>query len=201
MLYYMLMEKYMSKVKRIQWFDSAIGRYHKYDGDTNELLSTKMNEEPYADIEVVKLQPLTAEKAAEMEGKRRKKVNYLSNKELMAEFKKSKEQNRMTDRFAHMMQLLVYRISKKGNFASYTYLDDMRSYAILMLMNTWHKFDPEKSENCFAYYTTCITNSYVQVLNQEKRQRMIRDELMVKNGLTPSYSYQNEHASSNNDDY
>lgn len=187
----------MAKVNRIQWFDNALDRWHKYDAETNELLSTKMTEGPYADIEIVKLQPLTAIKAAEMEGKRRKKVNYLSNKELLSEYAKSREQDKMTDKFAHMLQLLVYRISKKGNFVNYTYLDDMRSYAIMMLMNTWKRFDPESSQNPFAYYTTCISNSFIQILNQEKRQRTIRDEIMVKNGLTPSFAYQEEHAAEN----
>ena len=187
----------MAKVKRIQWLDNALGRYHKYDANTNELLSTKITDGPYTDIEIVKLQPLTAAKAAEMEGKRRKKVNYLSNKELILEFNKSIAQDKMTDKFAHMLQLLVYRISKKGNFASYTYIDDMCSYAILMLMNTWKKYNPEKSDNPFAYYTQCVSNSFIQVLNQEKRQRTIRDEMMVKNGLTPSFAYQEEHAAEN----
>jgi len=190
----------MSKQTRIQWLDKSVDRYHKYDAETGELLSTKMTEGPYSDIEIVKQQPLTAEKEQEMAGKRRKRVNYLSNKELLIEFKKSKEQGQMTDKFAHMLQLLVYRISKKGNFVNYTYLDDMRSYAIVMLMNTWDRFDPEKSDkpNPFAYYTTCIQNSYIQILNQEKRQRTIRDELMVKQGLTPSFSYQDEHKSTQN---
>ena len=187
----------MTKIKRIQWFDAALDRWHKYDSETNELLNTKMTEGPYSGIDIVKQQPLTAEKAKEMEGKRRKKVNYLANKELLLEFRKSKEQGKMTDKLAHMLQLLVYRISRKGNFANYTYIDDMRSYAMLMLMTTWHKFDPEKSDNPFAYYTTCIGNSYVQILNQEKRQRTIRDQIMVKNGLTPSFAYQEEHAAEN----
>ena len=187
----------MAKVSRIQWLDSALDRYHKYDAETGELLSTKMTEGPYSEIEIVKLQPLTAAKAKEMEGKRRKKVNYLSNKELLSEFAKSKEQGRMTDKFAHMLQLLTYRISKKGNFANYTYIEDMRSYAIVMLMNTWDRFDDKKSKNPFAYYTTCISNSFIQVLNQEKRQRVIRDQIMVKNGLTPSFAYQEENAAEN----
>jgi len=188
----------MSTTKtRIQWLDTALDRYHKYDADTNELLSTKMTDGPYNGIEIVKQQPLTTEKAKEMEGKRRKKVNYLSNKELLLEFAKSKEQGQMTDKFAHMLQLLVYRISRKGNFVNYSYISDMRSFAMLMLVNTWDRFDPEKSQNPFAYYTQCTTNSMIQILNQEKRQRTIRDEIMVKNGLTPSFTYQEEHAAAN----
>ena len=42
---------------------------------------------------------------------------------------------------------------------------------------------------------TSIKNSFIQFLNQEKKQRNVRDELLVKNGLTPSLTYQMEHQS------
>lgn len=187
----------MAKVKRIQWLDKALDRYHKYDAETNQLLSTKMTEGPYIDVEIVKKQPVPPPIEGITPTKTRKKVNYLSNKELLLEFNKSVEVGRMTDRLAHMLQLLTHRISKKGNFSNYTYIEDMRSYALVMLMTTWDRFKPERSENPFSYYTTCITHSFVQYLNQEKRQRNIRDQIMIKNGMNPSHTYTEEHSSSN----
>jgi len=187
------------KVSRIQWHDKSLDRYHKYDGETGELLSTKMTEGPYASIEIVKQQPVSKKQEEEMQGKRRKKINYLSNKEILIEFQKSKDAGKMNDKLAHMLQLLTHRISKKGNFSNYTYVEDMRSYAIMMLMNTWDRFNPERSKNPFAYYTTCIQHSFIQFLNQEKRQRNIRDKIMVDNGLNPSHTYQMENSSVNYD--
>ncbi len=71
-----------------------------------------------------------------------------------------------------------------------TYNDDMQGYAMLMLVRTWRSFDPKKSNNPFAFFTQCIKNSFIQYLNQEKRQRVIRDELLVDQGMTPSFNFQ-----------
>jgi hypothetical protein len=127
--------------------------------------------------------------------KKKRKVNYLNNKDLLAEIMKSKENNKMTDKLAHMLQTLVARYGKKGNFANYTYNEDMQAYAMLMLVNTWNSFNPEKSNNPFAFYTQCVKNSFFQFLNTERRQRDIRDELLVSGGLTPSYTYTAEYES------
>jgi hypothetical protein len=101
----------------------------------------------------------------------------------------SKKQGRMTDGLARSLSLLTERYSKKGNFVNYTYNDDMRGYAMLMLVRTWNGFDPAKSSNPFAFFTQCIKNSFIQYLNQEKRQRIVRDELLIDQGLNPSSGY------------
>ena len=69
----------------------------------------------------------------------------------------------------------------------------MQAYAMMMLCRTWSAFKPEKSKNPFAFFTQCVKNSFIQYLNSEKRHRTIRDELMVNEGLNPSYTYQLEH--------
>lgn len=118
--------------------------------------------------------------------------NYLNNKDLLAEVVLSKSQEKMSDKLAHMLQTLCARYGKKGNFANYTYNDDMQAYAMMMLVRTWNSFKPEKSNNPFAFFTQCIKNSFIQFLNQERRQRDIRDSLLVDNGLNPSLTYQME---------
>ena len=125
--------------------------------------------------------------------KTKRKVNYLNNKDLLKEVIKSKEQNKMSDKLAHMLQTLTARYGKKGNFSGYTYNEDMQAYAMLMLVKTWNSFNPEKSNNPFAFFTQCIKNSFIQYLNQERRQRDVRDELLVDNGLTPSHTYMSDH--------
>ncbi len=118
------------------------------------------------------------------------KKNYLNNKDLLAEVTKSKTEGQMTNKLAHMLQTLCARYGRKGNFANYTYNDDMQAYAMLMLVRTWKSFDPKKSNNPFAFFTQCIKNSFIQFLNQERRQRDIRDTLLVDGGLDPSYTFQ-----------
>jgi RNA polymerase sigma factor (sigma-70 family) len=123
------------------------------------------------------------------------KTIYLNNRELLAAVKKSKELGRMSDTLARMLQLLCSKYAKKGNFINYSYNEDMQSYAMMMLVRTWNSFDPEKSNNPFAFFTQCIKNSFIQYLNQEKRQRVIRDELLVDQGMNPSYGYGDEEGS------
>ena len=125
---------------------------------------------------------------------RKKRVtNYLNNKDLLAEVIKSKDQDKMTDKLAHMLQTLTARYGKKGNWANYTYNDDMQGWAMLQLVKTWRSFKPEKSNNPFAFFTQCIKHSFIQFLNQEKKQRDVRDVLLVDNGLSPSHTFQLEH--------
>lgn len=121
-------------------------------------------------------------------------VKYLNNKDLLAQVVLSKSKVKMSGELAKMLQLLTSRYAKKGNFANYTYNDDMQSYAMLMLVKTWNSFDPAKSSNPFAFFTQCIKNSFIQYLNYEKRQRDIRDEVLVDSGLSPSYNYQYEYS-------
>jgi len=121
-------------------------------------------------------------------------VKYLNNKDLLAQVILSKKNGKMTNELAKMLQLLTMRYGKKGNFANYTYNDDMQSYAMLMIVKTWNGFDPAKSSNPFAWFTQCIKNSFIQYLNYEKRQRDIRDEVLVDSGMLPSYNYQHEYA-------
>ena len=122
-----------------------------------------------------------------------KKRNYLNNKDLLAAVIESKKRGKMTDKLALMLQTLCARYARKGSFASYTYNDDMQAYAMLMLVRTWNSFKPEKSNNPFAFFTQCIKHSFIQYLKQEKRQRDIRDSVLVNNGLSPSFNFLMEH--------
>lgn len=117
------------------------------------------------------------------------KTTYMSNKELLAAVVEAKSKGLMTDKLARMLQLLCSKYAKKGSFVNYSYNDDMQSYAMMMLVRTWNSFNPEKSNNPFAFFTQCIKNSFIQYLNQERRQRNIRDELLIDQGMNPSANY------------
>jgi DNA-directed RNA polymerase specialized sigma subunit len=124
-----------------------------------------------------------------------KKTLYLTNKVLLPAIIDAKEKNIMTNELANMLQLLCSKYASKGNFVNYTYNDDMQGYAMMMLVRTWKSFDINKSNNPFAFFTQCIKNSFKQYLNLEKRQRTIRDLLLVDQGLNPSYGFQDNDAS------
>ena len=114
---------------------------------------------------------------------------YVTNKALLAEFKRSREKGEMTTELAKMVMLICERYARRGSYASYTYNEDLQSFALMNLVKSWKSFNPEKSQNPFAYFTSCIHNSFLQYLNQERKHRNIRDALLVENGLDPSYTY------------
>ena len=131
--------------------------------------------------------------AAKVKKPRARGKFYINRAELLADVIASKEQGKMTDGLSTKLVLLTSKYATKGQFASYTYNDDMQGYANMMLVHTWHSFNPEKSDNPFAFYTQCVKNSFRQFLNKEKKQRNIRDAILVDNGLSPSYTYLTEY--------
>jgi hypothetical protein len=73
-----------------------------------------------------------------------------------------------------------------------TYVDEMRSMALLQLSQIGLLFDESKSDNPFAFYTTVIRNCFTRVLNLERRNQNIRDDILIMSGVAPSYTRQVE---------
>ena len=99
----------------------------------------------------------------------------------------------MTPKLAKMFMMLCQRYSMRSNWRGYTYVDEMRSQALLQLSQIGLQFDESKSQNPFAYYTAAITNSFTRVLNLEKRNQNIRDDLLIEAGQNPSWTRQIDH--------
>lgn len=104
----------------------------------------------------------------------------------------SKDHGQMTAKLAHMFIKLCERYATRSNWRGYTYNDEMRSQALLQLSQIGLQFDESKSQNPFAYYTAAITNSFTRVLNIEKRNQNIRDDILEMNNYTPSYTRQGD---------
>lgn len=126
---------------------------------------------------------------------KKKRNIYLKNKDFLAEIIKCKQNNNtMSPELYKMFDLLITRISRQSNYSTYTYLEDMKAEAMATIFEKWHKFDENRTNNPFAYFTKTINNAFAQCLNYEKKHRNIRDELLVENGLNPSFTYQNDHS-------
>ena len=104
----------------------------------------------------------------------------------------SKDHGQMTPKLAHMFIKLCERYATRSNWRGYTYNEEMRGQALLQLSQIGLQFDESKSQNPFAYYTAAITNSFTRVLNIEKRNQNLRDDILEMNGLTPSYTRQGQ---------
>jgi hypothetical protein len=103
----------------------------------------------------------------------------------------SKDHGQMTNKLAHMFIKLCERYATRSNWRGYTYNEEMRGQALLQLSQIGLQFDESKSDNPFAYYTAAITNSFTRVLNIEKKNQSIRDDILEMNGLNPSWTRQN----------
>ena len=88
---------------------------------------------------------------------------------------------------------LCDRYSMRSNWRGYTYLDEMRGQALLQLSQIGLQFDESKSDNPFAYYTAVLTNSFTRIVNIEKKNQVIRDDLLIETGQMPSFTRQLEH--------
>ena len=106
----------------------------------------------------------------------------------------NKDHGSMSNNLARMFMKLCERFGSKGNWRGYTYNDEMRSQALLQLSQVGLQFDESKSNNPFAYYTATIANSFTRVLNVEKRNQNLRDDILEMNNLNPSYTRQTENS-------
>lgn len=102
----------------------------------------------------------------------------------------NKDHGQITNKLAKMYIMMCEKYAMKYNWRGYTYNDEMRNSAILQLTYVGLRFNEAKSANPFAYYTAAITNSFCRVLNSEKRNQNIRDDILEINGLNPSWSRQ-----------
>jgi hypothetical protein len=104
----------------------------------------------------------------------------------------SVDHGQMTNKLALMYMKLCERYGTRSNWRGYTYNDEMQSQALMQLSQIGLQFDESKSDNPFAYYTAAITNSFTRILNIEKKNQNIRDDIMEMNDMMPSYTRQSK---------
>lgn len=83
---------------------------------------------------------------------------------------------------------IVDHYALKGNWRSYTYLDLMKSEAIINLVRGIHNYNINISPNAFSYATQIVTNSFRQILKDEKEQAYIKNETISRESI---YNYNN----------
>ena len=127
--------------------------------------------------------------------RRRKKTDkdYISNKDMYAEVLECQKNDKISEKLGSMFMNLATRYSTKPSFVGYTYRDEMISNGVVACCAALYKFDSEKSQNPFAYYTSIIHNAFIQILNKERTHQEIRDVLLIENDYNPSNSYVERH--------
>ena len=123
----------------------------------------------------------------------KRKAHYVDNKLFLAkiiEYRQSIEEARLLDktkpRIPHYLGECFLKIathlSFKPNFVNYIFKDDMISDGIENCVQYIHNFNPEKSQNPFAYFTQIIHYAFLRRIQKEKKQLEIKNKIIEKNG-------------------
>jgi len=124
----------------------------------------------------------------------KKKQHYLDNKEFLralmeykASVAKAKENDlpkpRVNNYIGECFLKIATHLSYRPNFINYMYRDDMICDGIENCIQYVDNFDPEKSNNPFAYFTQIVYFAFLRRIAKEKRQMDIKDKLIEKSGF------------------
>ena len=123
--------------------------------------------------------------------KKTQKEHYVNNKEFLAamiEYRKSirkakrekRERPPVTDYIGSCFLKIANHLSYRPNFINYTFRDDMISDGIENCLQYLDNFNPEKSNNPFAYFTQIIYYAFVRRIQKEKKQVTIKQKLIME---------------------
>ena len=133
--------------------------------------------------------------------KRKSKVNkahYVDNAkflEAMIEYKREynkakegeKELPMISEYLGSVFLKIAQRLSFRPNFINYAFKNDMISDGIENCLHYIHNFNPEKSNNPFAYFTQIIYYAFIRRIQKEKKQLYIKYKSMQNYSTAPEY--------------
>ena len=119
-----------------------------------------------------------------------KPEHYVNNKEFLAamvEYRKSvnrakrKKQAKppVNDYIVSCFLKIANHLSYRPNFINYTYRDDMISDGIENCLQYLDNFNPDKSNNPFAYFTQIIYYAFGRRIQKEKNQTIIKQKMIA----------------------
>jgi DNA-directed RNA polymerase specialized sigma subunit len=122
---------------------------------------------------------------------KKKSEHYVNNKEFLAamvEYKKTvdkaqkagKKNPRVPDYVGECFLKIANHLSYRPNFINYTFRDDMISDGIENCLQYLNNFNPEKSNNPFAYFTQIIYYAFIRRIQKEKKQVTIKQKLIME---------------------
>ena len=122
---------------------------------------------------------------------KKKSEHYVNNKEFLAamvEYKKSVNKAKRTkinkplvpDYIGECFLKIANHLSYRPNFINYTFRDDMISDGIENCLQYLDNFNPEKSNNPFAYFTQIIYYAFIRRIQKEKKQVTIKQKLIME---------------------
>jgi len=131
--------------------------------------------------------------------------NYVNNvtllqhmKVYLQQLKQAKQDNQpnpqIPEYVGSCILLIANRLANKPNFAGYSFREEMISDGIENCLMYLHNFNPDKSNNVFAYFTQIIKFAFIRRIQKEKKQHYIKvknlenlmfDDMVENNELKP----------------
>jgi hypothetical protein len=144
--------------------------------------------------------------------KRKRSEHYVNNKEFLAALIKYREDKEIAlvkglpkppiPRYIGECFLkIANHLSFKPNFVNYMFKEDMISDGIENCVQYIHNFNPEKSQNPFAYFTQIIHYAFLRRIQREKRQLEIKNKIIERSGYSEVFDDNNTLDGSNYSDY
>tara|TARA_R110000868_G_scaffold43748_3_gene146812 strand:- start:3324 stop:3821 length:498 start_codon:yes stop_codon:yes gene_type:complete len=134
--------------------------------------------------------------------KRKRSEHYVNNKEFLAaliKYREDKEIALLQDKakppipryIGECFLKIANHLSFKPNFVNYMFKEDMISDGIENCVQYIHNFNPEKSQNPFAYFTQIIHYAFLRRIQREKRQLEIKNKIIERSGSSEVFTDDN----------
>ena len=147
-----------------------------------------------------------------MARRRTKSEHYVNNKEFLAaliKYREDVEIAKLRDKpkpvipryIGECFLKIANHLSFKPNFVNYMFKEDMISDGIENCVQYIHNFNPEKSQNPFAYFTQIIHYAFLRRIQREKRQLEIKNKILEKSGYSEVFDDSNKIDGDNYSDY
>ena len=144
--------------------------------------------------------------------RRKRSEHYVNNKEFLAALIKYREDKEIAQirglpkpviprYIGECFLKIANHLSFKPNFVNYMFKEDMISDGIENCVQYIHNFNPEKSQNPFAYFTQIIHYAFLRRIQREKRQLEIKNKILEKSGYSEVFDDNNQIDGSTYSDY
>ena len=147
-----------------------------------------------------------------MAARRKKSEHYVNNKQFLAAIIDYKDQvaiadakgigrPRITNYIGECFLKIATHLSYKPNFVNYMFKDDMICDGIENCVQYINNFNPEKSQNPFAYFTQIVHYAFLRRIQKEKKQLEIKEKIIEKTGFEQVFVSDGELTSNERSEY
>ena len=129
---------------------------------------------------------------------RKKPKQYVNNADFMAALTQYKELSKQAEKsklpsppipnyIGECFMKIAEGLSHKPNFINYSYRDEMISDGIENCLMYFNNFDPNKSNNPFAYFTQIIYYAFLRRIQKEKKQTYVKYKATEQMGILDEF--------------